>query len=262
MHRLAVFACSLCVIFNTGLALSQQIREYTVKRTPGPVTIDGNLSEAGWKSAEETENFVIYTDGSSPVFPTRAKMLWDNEYLYIAFIMTDKDVWGKMTTWKPGDPCLCLEEVAEVFIDPDDDGYNYIEVEVNPLKTVMDLTMSKEYGKGGKADMEWQYKGLKVGVRVDGTLNDSTDTDTRWVCELAFPFTQIAFSAPLKNFPPHAGDNWRLNLYRYEYIRFGKRPQELSAWNQTDDKRGFHAPDRFGRIFFSDKISGSESRPE
>ena len=72
-------------------------------------------------------------------------MIYDDEYLYIAFIMEDQDVWGKKISWYPGDECLCLEEVAEVFIDPDGDGRNYIEVEINPLQTVMDLTLSSEY---------------------------------------------------------------------------------------------------------------------
>lgn len=254
MYRLtAIFLWFFMVAAVT--AQTPEIREYIVKRTSGPITIDGKLSESGWQDAADTKDFVIYTDGSAPIFPTKAKMLWDNDYLYVAFIMTDRDVWGKMTSWHTGDPCLCLEEVAEVFIDPDGDGYNYIEIEVNPLKTVMDLTMSKEYGSGGKGDFDWNLNGLKIGVWVDGTLNDSTDVDKKWVCELAFPFKEIAFCAPSKFFPPKSGDSWRLNLYRYEYGRIGDNLKELSAWNKTDAKRGFHAPDRFGRIVFSEEVS-------
>ena len=232
--------------------LSKTIREYTVKRTSNKIVIDGRLDEQSWRDAEFTEHFVIYTDGSKPKFPAQGKMLWDNNYLYVAFIMTDEDVWGKMTSWKPGDPCLCSEEVAEVFIDPDGDGFMYIEVEINPLKTVMDLTLDKEFSKGGKGNLEWTLKGLKVGVSVEGTLNSQKDVDKRWICELAFPFKNMAFSAPTRNFPPKHGDWWRINLYRYDYGRTEEKLTELTAWNMTDNKRGFHAPDRFGKIVFSE----------
>ncbi len=228
-----------------------EMRRYTVKRTAEIINPDGILSEMSWTRASATDDFVIYSDGSKPVFPTSAKMLWDEHYLYIAFTMTDQDVWSEKTSWYPGDECLCLEEVAEVFIDPDGDGENYIEVEINPLQTVMDLTLTKAYASGGKADFEWRLCGLKSGISIDGTLNDLSDVDRRWVCELAFPFREMAFCAPTQSFPPRAGDSWRINLYRYEYGRMNRLFRELSAWNQTDAKRGFHAPDLFGTIQFS-----------
>ena len=90
------------IVLSSGLQ-AQDLKHYAVKRTPEPLVIDGKLNESAWGNADVTDNFVIYTDGSAPVFPTRAEMLWDDEYLYVAFIMTDRDVWGKMKTWKPGD---------------------------------------------------------------------------------------------------------------------------------------------------------------
>jgi hypothetical protein len=248
--RISLIFFALALVF-AGVSMAQNINEYTVERTESPLQIDGKLNEPAWDKALLTGTFVIHSSGAPTMFPTQAKMLWDDQYLYIAFIMTDKDVWGEMTSWAPGDKCLCGEEVAEVFIDPDGDGLNYIEVEINPLKTVMDLVMSKEYAAGGKADLTWKFDGLVVGVWVDGTLNDLNDTDTKWVCELALPFKTMAFCAPSMNFPPKNGVTWRLNLYRYDYGRTGKKITELSAWNMTDNKRGFHAPDRFGRIIFA-----------
>ncbi|MFA6472403.1 MAG: carbohydrate-binding family 9-like protein [Candidatus Latescibacterota bacterium] len=248
------------IFLNSPVVQSQTVREYTVKRTPGKIVIDGKLNEPGWRDAELTEPFVIYTDGSAPKFPTQAKLLWDDDYLYIAFIMTDEDVWAKTVKWEKGDTCLCLEEVAEVFIDPDGDGLNYMEIEVNPLKAVMDLTLDIEPSKNGKGNLDWDLAGLKIGVTVDGKFNNQKAKDKKWICELAFPFKEMAFSAPSMSFPPKSGDAWRLNLYRYDYGRdkAGKSPenlQELTAWNQTDKKRGFHAPDKFGKVIFSRQVA-------
>ncbi len=229
---------------------AEAVETMTVKRAPGPIVVDGVLDEAGWAHAEPTRAFTIYYDESSTRYHTAAQLLWDEHYLYVAFTMTDRDVWGETTVWKPGDPCLCREEVAEVFIDPDGDGKQYIEIEVNPLGAVMDLVMNRSFAEGGTADFEWTFSGLLVGIGVEGTLNDRSDSDAFWFCELGIPFEELAFSAPDMSFPPNDGDEWRLNLYRYEYDRTGDYHNELSAWSPTDN-RGFHAPDKFSRITFS-----------
>jgi hypothetical protein len=264
MFSRSVFFLLAGLFFFSLVSQSQTIREYTVKKAPGKIVIDGRLSEPGWRDAELTDPFVVYNTGGAPKFPSEAKMLWDNDYLYIAFIMTDEDVWGKTSQWKKGDPCLCREEVAEVFIDPDGDSQNYMEIEVNPLKAVMDLTIDRELGKvidgkRGNANYEWDLTGLRIGVTVDGKINDQKGKDKRWICELAFPFKEMAFSSPSLSFPPKPGDTWRINLYRYDYGRDDagntqKNLTELSAWNQTDN-RGFHAPDKFGKIVFSNQVS-------
>lgn len=235
------------------------LHEYTVVKTPVGITIDGNLNEPGWESAPLTEPFVIYTNAAAPRFPTQARMLWDDTYLYIAFVMTDHDVWGKTKVYIDDiNTCLCHEEVAEIFIDPDGDGNDYLELEINPLGAVMDLKLEDEkLSKTGVADLGWSYKGLKVGIGVNGTLNDSTDVDQSWVLEIALPFEDIAPAAPALSFPPKPGDMWRINLYRYEYVRTPERMTELTAWNMTDLERGFHAPNRFGKIVFSGKTDGN-----
>ncbi len=254
MRTTAGVALIVSICFAGGLP-AQTIREYTVMRAPGEIVVDGRLDDPGWEAVPFTEPFVKYADGAAVKHPTRCKMLWDNEYIYIAFVMEDPDVWGKTAVWNDPSYGLYNEEVAEIFIDPDGDGLNYIEVEVNALGAVMDLLMSKAYSAGGKGDLSWTLAGLKVGITVQGTLNNQADVDTSWTCELAFPFSELAFCAPSMNFPPKPDDSWRLNLYRYEYGRDaeGKTPsslRELSAWNQTDS-RGFHVPEKFGRIVFS-----------
>jgi hypothetical protein len=245
---------------------AQSIREYTVKRAPQTVVVDGKLNDPGWEAVPFTETFVIYTNGAAVKLPTRCKMLWDNTYLYIAFVMDDPDVWGKTVVWSDPKYCLCSEEVAEIFIDADGDGLNYLEAEINPLGAVMDLKMNKEFSKGGSGDYGWSYQNLKIGITVQGTINNQASPDTSWTCEFAFPFSEIAPTAPSMSFPPKPADTWRINLYRYDYGRDagGNTPnslRELSAWNQTDT-RGFHAPDKFGRIIFSSEVAGIPTNVE
>lgn len=244
-------------------AFPQTIREYTVNRTSAALKIDGQLTEPDWRAAPRTERFVWYTDGAATRLNTQAKMLWDDAYLYIGFICEDPDVWG---TFKNRDDYLWNGEVVEILCDPDGDGLNYFEVQVNPLGTLLDLFLNRAYSMGGKANLAWNLDSLRAGVWVDGTLNNLSDVDSQWTCEVALPFAELAFMAPTKNFPPQPSDQWRILVTRYDYERTGAKVVEISSWNKTDS-RGFHVPEKFGRITFSGETGasvpkGSANTPE
>ena len=248
---LLILLISLIIFSNIGQA--QEIREYIVKKTSSTIEIDGLLNEPDWVNAGLTEKFVIYNTGAETRLSTQAKLLWDDTNLYISFTSEDPDVWGEMVNH---DSHLWNEEVVEVFCDPDGDGLQYLELQANPLGTKLDLVMSKAYSAGGSADFSWQLEDFKVGIGIKGTQNDLTDVDTLWICEMALPFQHLAFCAPTKNFPPLDGDQWRLLMTRYDYERTGSKRVEISAWNKLDN-RGFHAPDKFGRIIFSNETVSS-----
>ncbi len=59
---------------------------YLCRHTAAPIVVDGKLDEAAWTDAPWTSDFVdIQGDAKpKPRFRTRAKMLWDDDYLYIA----------------------------------------------------------------------------------------------------------------------------------------------------------------------------------
>ncbi|MBN1292717.1 MAG: hypothetical protein JXB48_12825, partial [Candidatus Latescibacteria bacterium] len=84
--------CSLILIgfFSvSGVSHAQVINEYTIHKTLTPIEINGDLSEQEWEAAVLTERFVLYVDGAATELNTQAKMLWDDTYLYIAYICED-----------------------------------------------------------------------------------------------------------------------------------------------------------------------------
>jgi hypothetical protein len=242
--RPMLISLSLLFLFNT--LHGQTIPEYTVLKSATAMTIDGKLTEPEWVAAPLTAKFVHHTDGTATRLSTQAKLLWDDQYLYIGFICEDPDVWAIL---KNRDDNLWNGEVVEMLCDPDGDGLNYFEVQVNPLGTLLDLTLTKAYSAGGVANLAWTLH-FKAAVWVDGTLNDSSDVDTKWCCEVALPFKELAFMGPSLHFPPKDGEAWRILLTRYDYERKGSKVVELSAWNQTSSS-SFHVPAKFGRIIFS-----------
>ncbi len=225
---------------------TQTVKQYVVKRATSPVQIDGYLSEADWAGATWTDPFLLY---SSPAhFRTQAKMLWDDTYLYIAFVCQDSSLW---TTYTQRDGNLYRNDVVEVFCDPDGDGLNYCELEVNPLNVVADLTLNKPYSSGGSSNWAWNLDSMKTAVWVDGTVNVLDSLDKQWICEMAVPFKGIKSLAPTKAFPPHPGDSWRIQLARQDYVQGGSTAIEQTTWNPTDAANWPHVPSKFGQITFS-----------
>jgi hypothetical protein len=199
------------------------------------------LDEPSWLAAEPIS--LVCTDtGLSPRFPTTAKMLWDDRFLYVGFQCIDRDVWGTITEH---DGPMYEEEVVEVFIDANRDGIGYVELEVNPLNVTLDLYMLNRSGQQWPL-FDWESEGWRHAVAIDGQLNQRDVQDRSWTVEMAIPLTDLA-TAP--HIPPSDGDVWRVNLYR---IDRGQEGDEYSAWSPTWEIN-YHVPSRFGELVFSDK---------
>src|SRR5438067_10817881 len=146
-------------------------RGYVCYRTANPPVINGRLSEPDWLAAPWTEDFLDIegTAKAKPRYRTRAKMLWDDEHLYVGAELEEPHVWATLTAH---DSVIFRDPDFEVFIDPDGDNHQYYEMEINALNTEWDLRLVKPYRDGGPALNEWNIAGLVTCVHVDGTLND------------------------------------------------------------------------------------------
>ena len=185
---------------------------YPVSRTSGPIAIDGQLDEFSWQLAEQVDSFErILNDYDRVLHSTRAKMLWDDENFYFAFACKDPDIWAIYT--EEDDP-MWSEEVVEIFIDPDGDAENYLELEVNPLNAVVDLLIYA-LKPDWHSSKDWDIAGLQTAVQVQGTVNDSVSQDIGWSVEIAIPWAAMVDSVGGGG-KPTVGDTWRLNLYRIE----------------------------------------------
>ena len=217
---------------------------YQCGRTQTAITIDGKIDEPAWANAPWTADFgylIRRDDRPAPSLRSRAKMLWDDRYFYVAAELAETDVRGEM---REHDSMLFHENAFEIFIDPDGDGKDYVEIEFNALNTTFDLLMDKPYKQGGKADIGWTCEGMKSAVHVDGTLNASNDVDRAWTIEMAIPWSALAKLTP----PPSAGSKWRVELARVEHPPDDRRAQ-YTAWSPTGESN-LHVPDAWGIVEF------------
>ena len=217
---------------------SGQAPVYEVARTGKPIKVDGKLDDAPWAKAAGAK-LVNNADDSPAAQETEARILYDEKYLYFSFRSADENIWA---TYRRRDQRLWEEEVVEVFLQADASQPSYIELEVNPLGTMLDIYLL-DVRKPLRYE-SWNSERLAWAVRVGGTV-DGKGGDREWTCELALPLEDVATAPRL---PPRAGDRWRMNLYRME-----ARPvAALLAWSPTR-KDDFHQPGMFGWLVFTDR---------
>jgi hypothetical protein len=246
-------------------------RHYPCYRTNQPVKVDGRIDEQAWQMIPWTELFVDIEGHlkPKPYFETRAKVLWDSTYLYVAAELKETDVWASLTE---RDAVIYHDNDFEVFIDPDMDAHEYYELELNALNTVWDLLLLKPYRDGGPAVNAWDIQGLKTAVSVQGTLNHPGDVDTGWTVEIAFPWAVLKECAHRAT-PPKNGDQWKINFSRVEWrteVKDGKYSKVVDAstgkslpeYNWVWSPQGLiamHYPEMWGLVQFTDAIAGSEA---
>jgi hypothetical protein len=243
-----VVAAKLPVQSGAGPVEKKRLVARKVKN--GAIKIDGKLTEKEWADAESSGDFVRTMDAGPADQKTTAKVLWDDKFIYVAFVNDDKDIWS---TLDKHDDKLWTQEADEMFIDADGDGKTYVELQVNPKGATFDSYLPAY--RQNQNDFE---SGIKAGVNVEGTLNKREDEDKRWTVELQIPIEAArGKEKEMKNVPPKVGTEWRVNFFRMDQPN--GRPQAGTGWS-APMVGDFHALDRFGVLVFGDdkgKVPGA-----
>jgi hypothetical protein len=249
---------------------------YAVRRIDARPTIDGRLAEKDWSKIPSLRFAEIVTGAPVPE-RTICKIAWDDDCLYIAGDLEDRDVWSRvglrddecdramveaMTAnlwWMPEAEwrrCETLihqsDKFVKVFLDPDADGVNYVEFHINPLNNIFDAWYERGYSKpeGNErrgAHVSWRCEGLISATQVDGTLNAPHDADRGWSFEIAVPWKALA---PLCKgaCPPKPGDVWLAHVGRVDRPAF-RKPRTYWTWPVVGVVQS-HLPDTWGRLIF------------
>lgn len=256
---------------------------YGVHRTELPVCIDGKMDEPAWRQALPLPVLRDRVNGTAPRYAITARMLWDTNALYIGYVVEDPDVWafqrvddepmcvqkmgfasGVTNAMKPGGWGTYIENYVMFYLDPDNDGKNYVEVNINPLNKVNDkwqdlpcgveeqLRIGVAPAKPANPHVDWNCPGMQTAVNVNGTLNDPYDVDQGWTVEVAVPFAALRQFAGNQTCPPRQGDCWRVMLAR-EYRPYPFYAHEAVFWTWPGlGGNTTHIPSRWGFVVFHD----------
>jgi len=226
---------SVVLIGAAAAAGAQPVRLliYGVRHVTDTVRVDGVLNESTWALASRVgEIRRIDNPSQRPSFPSEATVAWDEDNLYVAFACTDG---APAPLFRKRDDPLWEDEAIQVFLDPGDDGRNYVELAVNAHNVVADRLVP-DASSLASANLAWNVAGLKTAVQRHRA---------GWVVEAAIPWTALAAAG--LSAAPKPGDQWRAALFRIKQASGGV---EQTAWSPPRAERGVHDTERFGLFLF------------
>ncbi len=232
-----------------------------------PINIDGIPDEKSWENVPWTNRFVDIEGDlkPAPFQHTRAKMLWDEDYFYVAAKLEETHIAGFLNEH---DNVIFYDDDFEVFIDPDCDTHNYYELEMNALNTTWDLLLTQAYKDNGKAVDHWNIAGLKTAVHIEGTLNNPSDKDKYWTVEIAIPWNALEECARHSGFPEDneimkvnfSRVDWQYDIVNGKYVKKKNLPENNWVWS-PQGLIAMHYPERWGVVQFSHASAGEKVEP-
>jgi hypothetical protein len=255
MKKFAVLTVLLFVAGCSHLPFSKAVprSSLTCNQATGAIEIDGRLREFSWLAARPIE--LVNFDGQPAHQPTTAKMVWDEEALFIAFTCRDPDLY---VPYDERDGALYNQDVVEVFINEQSlNRGHFVEFEISPTGTLFDTYNIKPF----TGILDWT-SGLEAGTALNGTINQPEDEDEGYVVEMRIPWGDLSLK---RGKAPMHGEKIRMNLYRINYqtpAQIGKRGVDPSfmTWSPTI-QANFHKTKRFGTVTFSRWPAGSLPPP-
>lgn len=202
MKKIVVF---LCFFFLWQGLICSQFEKFTVAavRTEIPPVIDGILDDEVWKNAPSVSDFIQFEPdkGKPASVRTVAKILYDNDYIYVAFLCYDPEP-EKIELEARRDRLMMGVDSVTVDLDTFNDDRTMYYFRTNPLGVQHDGRVTDN---GLIADTNWDGIWKSAGARIE----------EGWSAEMAISFTAVKFQS---------GKNrtWGIQFSRYFPRRFEK----------------------------------------
>lgn len=215
--------------------------DYTCAFTESAVVIDGRIDEAAWKQATLIDRFSLpwLENNPAPRQATRARLLWDRQFLYFAAEMDDERIFTRPTAHNGR---VWENDTFELFLKPAQDKPGYYEFEVNADNVTLELFIP-DRDKGGYD----QYKD-KTRFKFETAVAKRTD-GKGWSVEGRIRWSDLAPTGGR----PEVNEVWQFALCRCDYS--DADTCDLST-NARMKKRSFHAHEGYPTIRFA--APGSE----
>ena len=188
-------------------------------RTDAAPVIDGDLADAAWARAPQAR--LSLADGGPPAEPTDARVLWDDQCLYLGFVCSEARMAALKADVTERDGRVWTDDAIEFFLDPDRGHERYFHLVANAAGVQYDRQVGANETRDWDADWRVAVARGKTG----------------WTVEAAVPFAALGGT-------PAAGAVWRGNLNREH------RSGETSSWVPM---KQFHSPAKFGHLLFVDE---------
>ncbi len=184
-----------------------------VSPAAGPIRIDGEFNDPGWKNAARDNRFVERYPGdmTKPAVETEVYVTFDADNLYVGFICHDDPTQIRATMCQRDmfnrDDAICL------LLDTFGDATRAYELFVNPYGVQKDRLWSSVAGEDGSFDLIWS--------------SSAQITAKGYQVEMAIPFTSLRF--PNKDVQTWKMDFWRIrpreSYSQYSWAAYDRNEQ-------------------------------------
>ncbi|MFH0921617.1 MAG: sugar-binding protein, partial [Fibrobacterota bacterium] len=195
----------------------------------GTVLLDGRLEESAWQKAPVTKGFVESYTGNIARHGASARVLYDNEAVYIGIVSPGNFDWIDAAPF----PDLYKTETIEIFINPLLETASFFKFSVN------------RYGRQACEKYE-QCEGIIDGKAVENWRGEWTASVCRgkegWSVEVRIPYSTLGVPEG------RPGCAWGFNLSYSIPTEKG-----LMLWTNWSLLGSHHQPKAFGALVFSEK---------
>ena len=217
--------------------ISQKASVYNIKRLKQTMKIDAKWEKPQWKKVKAVE--ITHYMGKVPQYrpSVQAKMMYDNENIYIIFRVQDryvrsvtKDIGGQVWT----------DSAVEFFFSPDTSlPLNYFNLEVNCGGTPL-------LGYRSKRPVVEDIQKIEIAHSLPQIVDPEITEPVTWTLEYRIPLAMLEKYSNVTR--PKQGVVWRANFYKI--AEKTSNPHYITWSVIENDKPNFHIPKFFGTLKF------------
>ncbi|WP_111706413.1 carbohydrate-binding family 9-like protein [Lutibacter citreus] len=252
-----IIVCLFMAVLASSISCKQEYKLsledrpiFKVHKSSSEIIADGKMNEKDWDKSEARSFEYTYNDEKTDdVQKTKFRMLWDDEHIYLFYECEDKFITARETE-RDGMPFY--DDCAEIFLTPAPESSNaHICFEVNLNKAVNDLVFVSDFNQGnGLAVKGYNPNNVKIGVQINGTVNDNSDIDKGWTMEFVIP--KEAFLGADRHYPIEAGNQWAFLALRQgrNEVEGQRRVTSTIFPVENIKEKDVHQPNMFGLMEF------------
>lgn len=216
---------------------------YGVKRAAGPVPLDAAWDGPEWKNVPELRlgiNWYRYGQSADFCPDVRAKLQYDDQYLYVQYLVKDRYVKAE---YQNDQDSVCQDSCMEFFVRPVGSG-PYLNFECNCIGTLLlyRITENQDKSKNMVPLPKEELAKIDRFHTLSGPIIKEIKDPTDWRLALRIPLEIFAEQAGAQL--PLTGQVWGANFYNCADKSSHPR------WMMWKRSTAFHTPEDFGKIIF------------
>jgi hypothetical protein len=167
----------------------------TIVRAAAPISIDGDLTDAGWQGVTPVRTWfeTRVSDNEESSIANEGYLAYDDRYLYAGFRFTDPEPGRIRAPFADRDQLSSATDYGGLLIDSRNDGKSAVLFLANPNGLLYDAVTNDASGEDSSPDFFWESAG-----RI---------TEEGWTLEMRIPFSSLRYSG-------ESQPTWGIMMYR------------------------------------------------